>query len=104
MLAQSCGAGAPAKRAVSQVSAEAIQGTAVVMWPSGYWVYSTVRRVAVLAGEAADVAGDHHAVALADPRLVRRRAFELAEGALADQERRVGVPPVPMISWLAAWT
>ncbi|HEV3048367.1 MAG TPA: hypothetical protein VGY13_13525 [Solirubrobacteraceae bacterium] len=45
---------------------------------------------AVLAREAAHVAGDHHAVAWADAGLVAGRAFEFAAGALADEQRLGG--------------
>src|ERR1700737_627400 len=42
---------------------------------------------AVVAGERAHIAGDHHAVAGADALLVARSALELTVGALADEQR-----------------
>ena len=59
------------------------------MWlSSSYCSYQTVCALrAVAAGERAHVAGDHHAVAGADARLVARRPLVLTVGALADEQR-----------------
>src|ERR1700722_15791123 len=42
---------------------------------------------AVVTGERAHIAGNHHAVAGADTRLVARSALELTVGALTDEQR-----------------
>ena len=58
------------------------------MWlSSSYCSYQTCRVLAIAAGERAHVAGDHHAVAGADARLVARRQLVLTVGALADEQR-----------------